>query len=155
MRTAWRALCPTDALAEAARALDDDLARTGTMVTLCHGRLDPATGTMRTVDAGHGLAVAIRADGSVRRPPPGGSLPLGILPDERWQEIEFRMEPGDTVVTFSDGLLDLFPGVEETFADVQDVARRDPAGIIDHIGNLVGSEPLDDDVTVQVIHRCP
>src|SRR5438309_1518093 len=59
MRTAGRALEPADALAEAARALDDDLGRTATMVTLCHARVDPRTGTMLAVDAGHGLAMTV------------------------------------------------------------------------------------------------
>jgi hypothetical protein len=155
MRTAGRALDPSDALAEAARALEDDLGRTGTMVTLCHAKIDPATGRAQTVDAGHGLTLTVKADGSVMRPPPGGSLPLGIMPDERWPEAPFQLDPGDTVIAFSDGLLDLHPGVEETFDDLAGAARRDPDGIIDHIGDLVGSDPLDDDVTVQVIHRCP
>jgi phosphoserine phosphatase RsbU/P len=96
----------------------------------------------------------VRADGSTARPS-GGSLPLGVLPDERWDQERLRLDPGDTVVAFSDGLLDLHPGVEETFADLTAVARRDPGRIIAHIGELVGSDPLDDDVTVQVVHRCP
>jgi hypothetical protein len=155
MRTAGRSLDPAGAVAEAARALEDDLGRTGTMVTLCHARIDPLTGTMLGVDAGHGLAVVVKADGTTLRTPTGGSLPLGIMPDERWTQARMQIDPGDTVIAFSDGLLDLHPGVEETFDDLQAVARRDPGAIIDHIGDLVGSEPLDDDVTVQVIHRCP
>jgi serine phosphatase RsbU (regulator of sigma subunit) len=155
MRTAGRALEPAAAIAEAARVLDDDLGRTATMVTLCHARIDPRTGTMLAVDAGHGLALTVKADGTIIRPPAGGNLPLGIMPDERWVQERIRIDPGDTVIAFSDGLLDLHPGVEETFDDLQAVARRDPDAVIDHIGQLVGTEPLDDDVTVQVIHRCP
>jgi stage II sporulation SpoE-like protein/GAF domain-containing protein len=155
LRTAGRDHDPADAVAEAAHALEDDLARTGTMVTLCHARMYPVTGTLLAVDAGHGLTLTVKADGSVSRTPSGGGLPLGILPDERWPQRRVRLDPGDTAVAFSDGLLDLFPGVEETFDDVAAAARRDPAGIIAHIGRLVERAPLDDDVTVQVVHRCP
>jgi hypothetical protein len=155
MRTAGRVHDPAGAITEAARALEHDLGRTGTLVTLCHARIDPRTGTMLAVDAGHGLALIVKADGSTVPPARSGGLPLGVLPDERWVQRRFQLDPGDVVIAFSDGLLDLHPGVGETFADLVAAARRDPDGIIDHIGELVGSDPLDDDVTVQVVHRCP
>jgi serine phosphatase RsbU (regulator of sigma subunit) len=142
-------------MAEAARALDTDLGRSGTLVTLSHARITPRTGRMLTVDAGHGLTATLRADGTALRPPPGGSLPLGVLPGEVWPETETLLDPGDTVIAFSDGLLDLFPTTEDTFDHVLGVAAREPDRIVDRIGELIGRAPLDDDVTVQVIRRCP
>jgi serine phosphatase RsbU (regulator of sigma subunit) len=155
MRTAGLAHEPSVAMSEAARALDTDLDRSGTMVTLCHARITPRTGRMLAVDAGHGLTVTVRADGTSVRTPPGGSLPLGILPGEVWPETEAFLDPGDTVVSFSDGLLDLFDGVEETFAYVVRIATDEPDRIVDLVGELVSGRPLDDDVTVQMIRRCP
>jgi serine phosphatase RsbU (regulator of sigma subunit) len=153
MRTAGRDHEPSAAMVEAARALEADLGRSDTLVTLHHLRVTPRTGRLLAVDAGHGLALTVRGDGTVQRPGPGGSLPLGVLPGEVWPQTEAFLDPGDAVVVFSDGLLDLFDDVDRACGYVAGIAR-DPDGVVDRIGALVDRAALADDVTVQVVHRC-
>ncbi|WP_345379477.1 PP2C family protein-serine/threonine phosphatase [Pseudonocardia yuanmonensis] len=157
LRTAGRELPPGEAVREAALALEADLEGTGTLVTLCQARLTPATGRLVWSDAGHGLLLLVRADGTVTRAPAGG-LPLGTLPDDRWPEHEVHLAPGDAVVAFSDGLLDLYPTLDAAFADVARQVRSAPAAIGDHVSRTaerVRDLAAADDVTMVVVRRCP
>ena len=72
-------------------------------VTLWCGRID-VEGHVRFVDAGHGLALIQRADGTVEYPEQGRRPPIGIepLPCEL---IETTLDPGDALILFSDGFL--------------------------------------------------
>jgi hypothetical protein len=157
MRTAGRLHQPAEAVREAARALDDDLQETGTLVTLCQARLTPETGRLSWADAGHGLMVLVRADGTVTRARDGG-LPLGALPGDSWPEYSLDLAPGDVVVAFSDGVLDMFPTVDEAFATVIETIRSadgDIAQYVDRLTAYARSAALPDDVTAVVIRRCP
>jgi hypothetical protein len=154
MRLAGRQAAPAEAVRQAAETLHEDLESSGTLVTLCHAALG-ADGGLRFCDAGHGLMVLVRADGSVHRPPPGG-LPLGVVPGERWAETELTVQPGDTVLAFSDGLLDLHGGSLDALDDV--VAAASGAGsaaeVVERFRRRVREAgDLPDDVTVVAIRR--
>jgi hypothetical protein len=153
LRTTARLLPPARALREAALALDADLQRTSTLVTLCLGKLTPATGELRWTDAGHGLMVLIRADGTVLRPTHRG-LPLGTLSDDDWPERTVYLEPGDIVVAFSDGLLDLFESIEETVDAIVAGVLEDPDTAVARLESSARMAPLADDVTGVMIRRC-
>ncbi|MGY1605142.1 PP2C family protein-serine/threonine phosphatase [Geodermatophilus sp. SYSU D00815] len=157
MRAAGRLVAPAAAVAEAAEALHEDLERTQSMVTLCHARLSPGEHVLRYADAGHGLMLLVRADGTVVNPPAGG-LPLGVLPGERWVEDDVRLARGDTVVAFSDGVLDLYDG---TLAARDELAAlvRESACAADAVNRVVRRarrlDPLPDDVALVAVRRLP
>lgn len=155
MRSAGRRARPAAAVAEAAEGLHDDLWRTDTLVTLCHARLRPADGLVRFTDAGHGLMLLVRADGTVHRPERGG-MPLGWPYEQEWQERVLRLAPGDMIVAFSDGLLELYDGtlaaLDEVAAVVRVAATSDE--VVAHVAGLAGRlAVLPDDVTVVAIRR--
>ena len=153
LRTSARLFSPGAAIRETALALDDDLQSTGTLVTLCLGRLTPATGALRWSDAGHGLLMLMRADGRVLRPTQRG-LPLGTLTDGEWPERTIHLERGDIAVAFSDGLLDLFPSIDATVAAVADGIREDPETAVDRLHEMARATHLADDVAGVMIRRC-
>jgi hypothetical protein len=153
LRTSARLFGPAAAIRETALALDEDLQSTSTLVTLCLGRLTPATGELRWSDAGHGLLMLVRADGRVLRPKHGG-LPLGTVTDGDWPERTIYLERGDIAVAFSDGLLDLFPSVDATVAAVAAGIREDPDTAVDRLRAMAGSTRLADDVAGVMIRRC-
>jgi hypothetical protein len=138
-----------------ATALVDDLASAGSFSTLFHARLELATGMLTYVDAGHGLTLVIRADGSTVRLR-GRHLPLGLEAPDAWQEESLRLEPGDTLLIFSDGLLDFFEDEEAThaylteFMAVQGTPRR-------FIDALIERTPVSqaDDCTIIAVQRLP
>jgi serine phosphatase RsbU (regulator of sigma subunit) len=157
MRAAGRLHPPAEAVRQAAATLEEDLQETGTLVTMCHARVTPATGVLAFADAGHGLCLLIGADGTVYRSA-GGGLPLGVSPDERWPQLGSVLGPGDTLVSFSDGLLDLYDDTVETAVDeVVRVTRRShhASAVVDHFAGLARASHLTDDVTLFALRRSP
>jgi sigma-B regulation protein RsbU (phosphoserine phosphatase) len=156
VRAAGRRHAPADVLAVAAATLDEDLSQTGTFVTLVHLQLDPATGVVRCADAGHGLTLHVRTDGSSRRITTRG-LPLGILPGETWDVVTVRLEPGDLLVTVSDGFFDLHDGVVEGL-EALEALTRDAASareVVDRVRATTLGRRLPDDVTAVALRRTP
>ncbi|PZA22496.1 serine phosphatase [Modestobacter versicolor] len=155
MRSTTRHADPGQALTQAALTLHEDLERTGRMVTLCHARLDPERGDLHYADAGHGLMLLVRADGSAHRPR-GGGLPLGVLADQTWTEEVVHLGPGDTALAFSDGLLDLYDGTMDSLDQIAEVVRDcvDATHLVDRFTVLARRLGVRvDDVTVVAIRR--
>lgn len=157
IRSAFQArtgMAPALAVAGVNGQLLDDFAATGTFATLFHCRLVPTTGRVDFVDAGHGLTVIIRADGSFQRLASLG-LPIGIAPDGGWVAQSVDMQPGDTLVSFTDGVLDLYDGTLQSVSAVTDLARScaTPNEFFDAIRTLCRSGRAADDVTVVMVTR--
>lgn len=135
--------------------LTDDLTSTDTFVTLFHARLELDTGTVRYVDAGHGLSVLTRADGEAL-PLPEGGLPLGVVPGEHWTAGTLRLEPGDTLTIASDGLLELLDpqGGAGTVAEFVR-AHPEPGELCAAVRELAAQYPPLDDATVLAVRREP
>lgn len=155
MRTTTRRLPPAEAVTEAAATMEADLQRTGTTVSLCHASIDLSDGEIQFVDAGHGLCVKVGDEATAASTPEPGGLPLGVQPDERWTSTTGRLCPGETLVAFSDGLLDLYPDIESAFEEIERVVRKAPdaAAVVAHFDAVARSHPLDDDVTMVVLHK--
>ena len=110
---------------------------------------------MDYVDAGHGLARVVRADGrleALRSP----DRPIGILPEDTWTPQTLVLEPGDTLLIASDGILDrVQPGDtadEELIAIVRTAASSQ--AVVDHyLAAAVTSGYGRDDTTQLVIRR--
>lgn len=75
-------------------------------VTLVALTFDPATGQVECVNAGHPAALLINARGEVRKLQNCANMPLGIAAMEIESEAD-RIEPGELLVLYSDGLPDL------------------------------------------------
>ena len=141
------------ALSVAAEHLADDFEHTGTFVTAFVAAIDFSTGHIEFADAGHGLAAIRRADGEVE-PLDGGGPPLGILPETTWISATAQLNPGDTLVVCSDGLLDLLDEQSDPAALCRFVAAHTtPEALVDAAQALTESEPPLDDVTVVAIRR--
>ena len=88
-----RPLLIADAVTNAARGMEPDLQETSSFVTLFTARLEVATGTLRYVDAGHGLSAVVGVDG-VPHLLSSNDVPIGVLPDDSWSEHVVQLEPG-------------------------------------------------------------
>lgn len=99
---------PAKAMQLASRALKSDLENSESFVTLFHARLDSATRKLTYVDCGHGLVFLRRANGTVEELRVRG-LPLGISTDETYREGVLAFNKGDTLVLYSDGLIEAMP----------------------------------------------
>jgi sigma-B regulation protein RsbU (phosphoserine phosphatase) len=77
----------------------------GRYATLFYGVIDAPTRTLRYVNAGHNPPVVIRQDGSVDWLETGGA-PLGMFGDSNYEEGCIRLNPGDVVVAYTDGIIE-------------------------------------------------
>ncbi|MFD9789468.1 SpoIIE family protein phosphatase [Streptomyces sp. NPDC059070] len=66
---------------------------------------DPTTRTLRWARAGHLPPVLVRTDQASALPVTGGLL-LGALPEVVYEEDEVQLQPGDTLLMYTDGLVE-------------------------------------------------
>ena len=146
---------PAAALNLLRRALEADLERTGSFVTLFHARLESGARRLAYADAGHGHAFVLRADGTLELLPVRG-MPVGFPARQEYQEgvIEFR--PGDALVIYSDGLVEARPGEEVAPAALAERLRgaSSAAEMVNRLADQAAlTGPPEDDLTVVVL-RC-
>lgn len=155
LRTTSRRLPPAEAVAAAAATLDEDLQRTGTLVTLYHSRFDLTDGSAEFVDAGHGLCLKVTGGSVVEQSPRLGGLPLGVRTGDSWVGHHSQLLPGDALVAFSDGLLDLFPDLDSAFDEIVRVVTTAPdaAAVVAHFEALARSVAVSDDVAMIVLRK--
>ena len=118
--------------------------------------VDLDTGQVRLAQAGHPYPIVQRADGSVELVGNGG-LPVGLLEAAQWDEVVFKLEKGDRLLLYSDGLSECTdPGgtmLEEEGLEhllVKNHAIKGPALLEALLWDLVafrGSDDMDDDVS--------
>ena len=77
----------------------------GVVGTVVCGRYDPQTHMLRWARAGHLPPILVRGGSARALPLPGGVL-LGMDPDADYEEATQPLEPGDTVLLFTDGLIE-------------------------------------------------
>lgn len=141
------------AASRASESLASDLGDTASFATMFHARLDESTGVVRYLDAGHGLTLHVHADGSWDRLA-SHNLPVGIGEDA-WATAELVLLPGDSLVSCSDGILDLYDGRVESLRHVAELVSQsaDAADAVARISARAEGGANDDDVTVLVLAR--
>ncbi|HET8644457.1 MAG TPA: SpoIIE family protein phosphatase [Vicinamibacteria bacterium] len=131
-------------------------------ITFFLGHLDPRSGRIRYVNAGHNPPLLARGDGVVEALHEGGMV-LGLLEGVPYQEGETILGRGDTLVVYSDGVTETWSDDEEEFGEsrLTDVILRDrdrdAAGlqqaILDELDVFSGGAKGTDDRTLIVIKR--
>lgn len=158
VRAALKVTSRSDSLAESifkiASALESDLERTSSYVTLFKARVEIATGKVEYVDAGLGLATLTHPDGSFTRLNTRG-LPIGIDVGTVWPVGCATMEPGDTLIVISDGLWQLMGGdVEARDEIVRRVhSHRDLDAGVRSLLRDANAQDVGDDVTIVAVRR--
>lgn len=110
--------------------------------TCLYAEADPVTGTLDIARAGHPDPAIRMADGTVMARPTEGGLPLGIDPDADYPTTRFTLEPGETMMICTDGL------IETGGHDLETGWLRIRAILEEHKGDL---EELADSL-VQAVH---
>jgi hypothetical protein len=139
---------------QVARGLTADLQRADSFVTLFEAAIDLDDGFMRYVDGGMGLCLVVRADGGLDRLS-SDDLPLGVLADTHWTEQDTTLEPGDRLLLFSDGLLDLVDDQVEWWTPIGRLVREhdDAGSLLTTIARMTATGSPTDDVTVVAVFR--
>ncbi|MEV4688630.1 PP2C family protein-serine/threonine phosphatase [Microbacterium sp. LWH3-1.2] len=136
------------------RRLDDDFRRTQTFATAFAARVELSSGEIEYADAGHGLSAVLRADGTIE-PLPATGMPLGLSLHAEWTVRRSRLASGDSMISVTDGALDLGDGtvhaLNQVFAAID---REGDAGA--RLAPLLASldaVTLTDDVAAVVLTR--
>jgi phosphoserine phosphatase RsbU/P len=137
-------------------------AATRKFLTLFFGVLEPESGLLRYVSAGHNPALLVRASGPIERVESTG-VPVGILPNASWREETLRLEPGDLLALYTDGLTEAVDEAEEEFGlerlrAVLEAGRGLPArelcdGLMARVADFASGMPQYDDQTVLLLRR--
>lgn len=136
------------------------LAPVGKFITMVVAVLDPA-GSVELVNAGHCAVLHCHAVGI--EPVTTGGMALGLDADAEYQAVELRLRPGDTLVLYSDGVIECENRERELFGEERLVAalaaRRDAtapqllAHVVAEVDRFRRGAPVSDDLSVLVVRR--
>jgi Stage II sporulation protein E (SpoIIE) len=159
LRSAVRAVAPTCAdpaeLLEQADGFADDI-EGARYATLAYVVFDPRTGELAHTCAGHPPPLVVRGDGTAAYLCGGRGPPLTRDWSPRRESAHDRLEPGDTLVMYTDGLYERRADPADGLTRLSDIAtglRRLP---IAQMGQRLADEmlagaPTEDDVCVLII----
>jgi sigma-B regulation protein RsbU (phosphoserine phosphatase) len=138
----------------AARVMATALEVNHAYVTLFHAVYDSETGDLHYIDAGHGYTRLLRGS-SAQELLPERSAPIGIFPDTKFAIGKAHLNPGDTLVVFSDGLIDLRPDLATKDVPLPFEARQanNVQDLVDILARGARDGELMDDVTVLALRR--
>ncbi len=136
-----------------------DHAEVGRYATIFFGVMD-GIGHMEFINAGHPSPYLIR-DGKAETPFTEGSYPVGLVPEAEYTAACLKLEPGDTLVLFSDGVTEAMDPDDEMFGmsrlaevlnDKNDVPLEHlQKCILEAVENFVRGERQADDVTMLLV----
>ena len=134
----------------------------GRFTTAFLAELDPATGDLNYICAGHNPPILKREDGSFERLQ-SENIPLGIELTEDYKTGATRIEPHDLLVIYTDGVTEARNEEREQFGETRLLTLLKIAGgersaltlshIMRNLDEFVGAAPQHDDITCMVIRR--
>ncbi|MFN8484590.1 MAG: SpoIIE family protein phosphatase [Anaerolineae bacterium] len=139
--------------------------RADMFVTLCYCVLDPSTGQLIYVNAGHMPPLIYRARADRAEYLSSKGIVLGAIEDIRLEEKVVTLRPGDVLALYTDGVTEAITLEEVDFGEerLADVIRRCHAqhpseiigSIVSAVTEYVGDAPQHDDFALIVIKRQP
>jgi sigma-B regulation protein RsbU (phosphoserine phosphatase) len=132
------------------------------MASLFLGWLDSNSGELFYCNAGHPPSLVLRREGTVDALGEGGPV-LGVLVGARFEAGRAAIQPGDTLIGYSDGILECRNCTGEEFGTERllEAAHRTQGGsaktmlfsILGAVQDFAGSCPREDDFTLMVARR--
>jgi sigma-B regulation protein RsbU (phosphoserine phosphatase) len=135
-------------------------AATRKFLTAFFGLLEPATGTLRYVSAGHNPALLRRVSGAIEQLKATG-VPLGMFPNSSWREEVVTLAQGDLLCVYTDGVSEALNAADEEYG-LERLSRRIERdgrvdelcrAIFDEIEDFAADVPQYDDQTLMLIRR--
>lgn len=131
-------------------------------VTLFIAELDPATGIIRFINAGHNPPLIGRSDGSVEQLDSGG-FPLGIIPMAEYEVGQTSLGAGEVLLVYSDGVSEAanLKGEEFGLDRLSQVVVKNlassAAGLRDKVESSLSTftqtAPAGDDITLVIVKK--
>lgn len=165
-RSLLRSVAPEEA--QPARVLERvnillyDHIPTNMFVTCLYMVISMDSGQITLANAGHNLPYLAR-EGSIKKLHATG-LPLGIFPDQSYEEVQANLLPGDNLFLYSDGLVEVhnsqghmlgFDGLAQIIASLPEESNL-VSNIIAAYQHFVGAQgEQEDDIALVAIQRSP
>ncbi len=160
--SARRELSPGAALERTNNLLCPDIPP-AMFVTCLFAILDPQTGKLLYANAGHDLPYR-RGGGMVEELRATG-MPLGLMPDMQYEEKETTLHPGDSLLLYTDGLVEAhnpqremfgFPRLQKLIGSNRDGSNGLIGFLLDELKDFTGvGWEQEDDVTLVMLQRTP
>ena len=132
-------------------------------ITMFIAVLDPQAGTILYVNAGHCFPFVLRSKQASMTSLPATGLPVGMFEGVEFEQVTHKLEPGDFLVLYTDGVTEAMNKSFEEYGEMRFqqamVARSDQSaggflgGIVADVEKFVAGEPQSDDVTMVVLKR--
>jgi serine phosphatase RsbU (regulator of sigma subunit) len=131
-------------------------------VTCLAALLDSRTGRLQYANAGHDLPYLRHAEGVSELRSSG--MPLGLMPDMSYEQKEITLKPGESVLLYSDGLVEAHDPQREMFGfpRMQGFVGAHPGGatlidsLLAELQRFTGEEwEQEDDITLLTLQRFP
>lgn len=132
-------------------------------VTLFYAVLDPRSGDLAYVNAGHNPPLLVSADAGSIRELEEGTLPIGIMANQIYEVQHTTIGPGEYLVSFSDGITEAMNAAGEPYNDDRfhallhtitgERAQQLVDRIILEVNSYVAAAPQADDMTLLIVAR--
>ena len=132
--------------------------------TLFFGILDPETGALSYVNAGHNPPLIVDSQNHVRARLGNTSMPIGMFPDVEFAVEHAQLEPGEVLLAFTDGVTEAKNADDELYTDerlagLMGSAPDTAQGLLDlvqtDVQHHVLGAPQSDDITMLALRREP
>jgi len=131
-------------------------------LTLFFGLLEPDSGLLRYVSAGHNPALLLRAGGRIERVDSTG-VPIGMFPSATWREETVTLDHGELIAVYTDGLTEAGNERDEEFG-MERLSRRIAASgpgpvrelcdaVLADVADFASGMPQYDDQTLLIVRR--
>ncbi len=155
-----RVSAPSDLLRRANEALESDFSRSDIFATAFFAHFVPGGARFEYALGGHNPPILIRTCGRVEMLDRGG-IALGVLPDVHYEETSCRVDNGDALVVYTDGLPEArdqdrqFYGLDRlrrlTVANRMDGAEDLRDRVLEDLMKHTAGHSPSDDVTLVVV----
>ncbi len=130
-------------------------------VTLFLGIINIKNGTIIFCNGGHNPPYIIRASGEIKAVETTSGLALGVMEDFKFQSKTERLDRGDAIFIYSDGVTEAMNSNQELFSEhrleieLKRLKKLTVKGIIDGVMEKISefsqNEPQADDITMMII----
>jgi sigma-B regulation protein RsbU (phosphoserine phosphatase) len=134
-------------------------------LTLFLGVLNLRTGILNYCNAAHDFPYILKTDGNIKELDIAHGLPLGLYPEKEYKESKIKLEKGDTIILYTDGVTELLNeqkiqfGSERLKEKLKKLGNLSPAEIVisleKEMEDYKGDHPQADDICLFAIQYKP
>jgi sigma-B regulation protein RsbU (phosphoserine phosphatase) len=149
---------PARILRDLGELLYDDLNKAELFITMFYMKFSPETRILKYANAGHNWALLLRCGRPECTALDADGLVLGVLPNVDFEEKSVKLSSGDTLLLYTDGVIDAqnargeFFGFDRLCASFNTYRALPPEALIKRllaeVRAFCGEEPLADDLAI-------